>query len=150
MLKILWTWDRGKCLSFLNIWAYYCQFIMSRGILWRDAEHQTLLVRVWWQSRAKLLSGGESLWVINFQTYECLKKAFFARENWEINHYVASAGLCDMLICFSGFVSFSFSAVFLIWDFFHLSLLYHSQVNINNYHANNNRVIFQGSYDYNL
>lgn len=106
MWRILWTGDRRKRLLFLNILACYCQFIMSYGILWRDDEDQTLLVRVIWQTSTKLLSLSWQQLVVEkaFESSVWKPKGVKRRHSLpgktEINHYVDSAGLCDMLICF--------------------------------------------------
>lgn len=106
MIEFLWTWDRGKCLSFLNFLAYYCVFISSHGILWRDDEDQTLFVRAMWQTSAKLLRlSWQQLVVEIFESWiwkpEGAKRRNTLPGKIEINHFVDSAGFCDMLICFS-------------------------------------------------
>lgn len=143
MLRILWTGDRRKRLLFLNILACYCQFIMSYGILWRDDEDQTLLVRVIWQTSAKLLSLSWQQLVVEkaFESSVWKPKGVKRRHSLpgktEINHYVDSAGLCDMLICF---LSLSLLPPNPIRDFFNLSVFCHSRMSISNYYANNSMI----------
>lgn len=108
MLKILWTWDRGKCLSFLNILAYYCQFIMSHSILWWDDEDQTLLVRVIWQTSAKLLSLGWQQLVVEKAFESSISKRKGVKEDIPCQGKLWNKSLCrlcwlkwrvDLLFC---------------------------------------------------
>lgn len=156
MIEFLWTWDRGKCLSFLNFLAYSCMFISSHGILWWDDEDQTLLVRAVWQTSAKLLSlSWQQLVVVKIFDSSIWKPKGAKRRHsllgkTQINHFIDSAGFFDMLICFSASsppTSPPPPNIVTYLIFWYFTILRWVKIN---YHDNNRMIAFQDSNGCNL